>query len=141
MVSGKDHGTLLTKAFGRITRSLGSLPAILVASALVLVWVVGLFFVQGGFGNDTYQLVINTITTVVTFLMVFVIQNVQNRESEATQVKLDAMMQALIDLSVRLDIDLDESPLGELVGVEEADEKSIQLEQRKVRAAGTPAHN
>jgi low affinity Fe/Cu permease len=45
--------------------------------------------------SDTWQLVINTATTIVTFLMVFVIQNTQNREGEAMQVKLDELIRAV----------------------------------------------
>src|SRR5918996_5655706 len=44
--------------------------------------------------SDTWQLVINTATTIVTFLMVFIIQNTQNRDTEAIQVKLDALIRA-----------------------------------------------
>ena len=47
-----------------------------------------------GFSN-TWQLVINTATTIVTFLMVFVIQNTQNRDGEAVQIKLDELIRAL----------------------------------------------
>ena len=45
--------------------------------------------------SDTWQLVINTATTVITFLMVFLIQNTQNRDSEAVQVKLDELIRAV----------------------------------------------
>ena len=45
--------------------------------------------------SDTWQLVINTVTTIVTFLMVFLIQNTQNRDSEAMQIKLDELIRAL----------------------------------------------
>jgi low affinity Fe/Cu permease len=59
------------------------------ASGVVLVWAVsGPVF---GF-NDTWQLVINTSTTIVTFLMVFLIQNTQNRDTDALQVKLDELI-------------------------------------------------
>jgi low affinity Fe/Cu permease len=59
------------------------------AAGLVLAWIVtGPLF---GF-SDTWQLVINTGTTIVTFLMVFLIQNIQNRDGEATQVKLDELL-------------------------------------------------
>jgi low affinity Fe/Cu permease len=58
---------------------------------LILVWAVtGPVF---GF-SDTWQLVINTGTTIVTFLMVFLIQNTQNRDSEAVQLKLDELIRA-----------------------------------------------
>ena len=63
--------------------------AFAVATAIIVAWIVcGPIF---GF-SDTWQLVINTATTIVTFLMVFLIQNTQNRESAAIQLKLDELI-------------------------------------------------
>jgi low affinity Fe/Cu permease len=73
----------------RATHWSGSAAAFLLAVAVVLLWIVtGPLF---GF-SDTLQLVINTGTTIVTFLMVFLIQNSQNRDSAAIQVKLDEVI-------------------------------------------------
>lgn len=60
--------------------------------ALVLMWLVsGPFF----HFSDTWQLIVNTGTTIITFLMVFIIQNTQNRDNLAINIKLDAMMEKL----------------------------------------------
>ena len=87
-----------TKSSSRFTnfakatsRATGRPSAFLVAGAIIAVWAIsGPLFRF----SDTWQLVINTGTTVVTFLMVFLIQNTQNRDSEALQVKLDELIRA-----------------------------------------------
>ena len=84
---------------GAITRAAGSAKAFLVAVAVVVVWAVtGPIF---GF-SDTWQLVINTGTTIVTFLMVFLIQQSQNKDSLAIQLKLNELVAALEGASNRL---------------------------------------
>ena len=70
----------------------GTPAAFLIALAVVLIWVItGPLFHY----SDTWQLVINTGTTIVTFLMVFLIQNTQNRDAKALQIKLSELIVAL----------------------------------------------
>ena len=85
------------------------------AVAVILVWIcTGPFF---GFG-DTWQLVINTGTTIVTFLMVFLIQNTQNLDSEAMQVKLDELIRA-VDGAHNVLLDLEQLEEDELDSIRE----------------------
>jgi low affinity Fe/Cu permease len=89
-----------------LTYALGSFPALAGSILLVVVW--GLTGPLFNF-SDTWQLFINTTTTVVTFWMVFVIQNSANRAAKATQLKLDELIRALAD--ARNDfIQLDRAP-------------------------------
>jgi low affinity Fe/Cu permease len=77
------------KAAHKVSTLVGSPVAFLIAFAVVLAWAAsGPIF---GF-SDTWQLVINTGTTIVTFLMVFLIQNTQNRDSRAIHMKLDELI-------------------------------------------------
>lgn len=119
------------RAVGAVTKAFGSLPAIIAAFLLIVVWIAGGFPGHRWF-DDTYQLVINTITTIITFLMVFVIQNTQNRGDTALQTKIDAQSKALARLLH--DVGIDEPELLEdLVGVEDLPEGEIEAEQQRVR--------
>jgi low affinity Fe/Cu permease len=76
----------------RVTRAMGSPFALAASAAIIVLWAVtGPIF---GF-SDTWQLAINTGTTIVTFLMVFVIQNSQNRDAKAVHAKLDELIRAV----------------------------------------------
>ena len=74
------------------SRATGRPLTFLLALLVIVIWAVSGPLFQF---SDTWQLVINTGTTIVTFLMVFLIQNTQNRDSEAMQVKLDEIIRAL----------------------------------------------
>ncbi len=88
----------------RTATLMGSYWAFIVAVLVILVWVVsGPLFRF----SDTWQLIINTGTTIVTFLMVFLIQNTQNREARATQLKLDELIRALREANDQL-IDIED---------------------------------
>ena len=85
-----DH--IFTAIAGRIAAFAGRPAAFVIALALVIVWAAtGPLF---GF-SEVWQLVINTGTTIVTFLMVFLVQNTQNRDSAAMQAKLDELLRAV----------------------------------------------
>jgi low affinity Fe/Cu permease len=78
----------------RIASWSGQPLAFILASTVIIGWIVtGPFFHY----SDTWQLIINTSTTIVTFLMVFLIQNAQNRDGSGIQAKLDELIRAVTD--------------------------------------------
>jgi low affinity Fe/Cu permease len=85
------HDGGFEKFAGKVASWTGHPRVFAIACLIILLW--GLTGPLFGFG-DTWQLVINTGTTIVTFLMVFLIQNTQNREAKATQIKLDELIRA-----------------------------------------------
>jgi low affinity Fe/Cu permease len=100
--------TQFAKATSRV---MGRPITFVIAVAIIVAWALtGPIFHY----SDTWQLVINTSTTIITFLMVFLIQNTQNRDTEALQIKLDELIRAvgraqneLIDLEEMDDEELD----------------------------------
>jgi low affinity Fe/Cu permease len=130
--SGGSHDTAST-LFGRMANATaawsGKPIAFLMAFGVVLVWgITGPIFHY----SDTWQLVINTGTTIVTFLMVFLIQNTQNRDTLALQIKLSELILALKDAD------------DKVADIEDRRTKSSRKLMRKLseslrrRALGTP---
>ncbi|HVW00192.1 MAG TPA: low affinity iron permease family protein [Planctomycetaceae bacterium] len=108
------------RQFARVAAmAAGSAWAFWIAVAIVLIWgVTGPIFRY----SDTWQLVINTGTTIITFLMVFLIQNAQNRDGKAVQLKLDEIIRAL------------KNARNELIDLEElSDEQLTRLQQEFTR--------
>jgi low affinity Fe/Cu permease len=109
----RSQFTRFAKAIARLT---GRPFAFITAVSLILAWLVTGPLFQF---SDTWQLVINTGTTVITFLMVFLIQATQNRDAEAVQVKLDELLRAtagahnaLLDLEQLEERELDQILAG-----------------------------
>ena len=98
---------------------------------LIVLWVV-----TGPLFNfsDTWQLVINTTTTIVTFLMGFLIQHTQNKETEALQIKLDELIRATKGAHNAL-IDLEESTEQRMTSIKRQYKKLSKAAQRKSRAS------
>ena len=120
--------------FAKITSKATGRPlAFMLAVGVVLAWVI-----TGPIFNfsDTWQLVINTATTVVTFLMVFLIQNTQNRDTEALQVKLDELLRVTKGAHVAL-LDLENLSDKELDEIQDSYIKLAEDAREKLRRGGT----
>jgi low affinity Fe/Cu permease len=95
----KKRASFFEKFAGKITKATGTPSAFMIAAGIIIVWgITGPLF---GY-SDTWQLVINTGTTIITFLMVFVIQHSQNKDTMALQVKLNELIAASPTASNRL---------------------------------------
>ena len=104
-----DH--FFTAIANRISGFVGDPVAFILAALTIIVWgVTGPIFHY----SDTWQLVINTSTTIITFLMVFLIQNSQNRDAAAMQAKLDELIRAVREAR------------GQFIGIEHRTDKEIQ---------------
>jgi low affinity Fe/Cu permease len=111
--------SLFTK-FARVASTVTGRPATFIVAVLIIVgWaVLGPFFDF----SDTWQLVINTGTTIITFLMVFLIQNTQNRDTEALQIKLDEIIRSI------------KGARNEVLDLEEMDEKELDVIRKEYLA-------
>jgi low affinity Fe/Cu permease len=126
------------------SQAAGRASAFMMAAGVVLVWAItGPLFQY----SDTWQLVINTGTTIVTFLMVFLIQNSQNRDSAAIQVKLDELIRVSTAHNSFVGIEhLTDDELEEIRGkcerraeAEKAGEASVKRTGEKARKAAERA--
>jgi low affinity Fe/Cu permease len=108
--------TLFKKAAKHASVATGRPATFLMALALIVVWAtLGPVFHY----SDTWQLVINTTTTIITFLMVFLIQNTQNRDTAALQIKLDELIRSV------------EGAHNALLDLEELDDEMLDKVKRR----------
>jgi len=119
------HNNSWFTRFAKRTSCQAGKPATFAAAVIIIVlWAIsGPIF---GF-SDTWQLVINTGTTIITFLMVFLIQNSQNRDSEALQIKLDELIRVQKEANNAL-MNLEDLPEEDLDGIRD---EFIRLAEKK----------
>jgi low affinity Fe/Cu permease len=117
----KPQQGLFYKLARKTSEAVGSPIASIAAVSTILVWAI-----TGPFFNfsDTWQLVINTGTTIVTFLMVFLIQNSQNRDAKAVQIKLDELIRSI------------DSARNKMIDVENSSEQELQELQQDFSKLG-----
>ena len=102
--------------FSRFARTASGWFAHPIAFALAILFVIGWAVLGPVFHfSDTWQLVINTSTTILTFLMVFLVQNAQNRDARAMQLKLDELLRAATDAR------------NEMIDLEDLTEEQLQV--------------
>ncbi len=121
MRNQRPHQGLFYKLARRTSEAVGSPLASILAVTVIIIWAItGPIFKF----SDTWQLVINTGTTIVTFLMVFLIQNSQNRDAKAVQIKLDELIRAI------------DSAHDEIIDVEDDSEQELKKLEKKFSKLG-----
>ncbi len=140
MEQSKNHTSTLGAGFGRFSaqmaREAGSAKAFIFAIAIIVGW--------GAIGpiyhySDTWQLVINTGTTIITFLMVFLIQNTQNRDARAIHLKLDELIRSVKEAHNEM-IDIERLTDQELEHLGKHYERIREIsEKRRQRPAAPPS--
>ena len=124
MARPNSKSSWFTRFANGASRTTGKPVTFVLALLVVVVWgVTGPIFDY----SDTWQLIINTGTTIVTFLMVFLIQNTQNRDSEAMHVKMDELIRALSGAH------------NALLDLEELDEKTLDTIRSRYRKLAAKA--
>jgi low affinity Fe/Cu permease len=121
MRNQRSQQSFFYKLARKTSEAVGSPFASISAVTVIIIWALtGPIFKF----SDTWQLVINTGTTIVTFLMVFLIQNSQNRDAKAVQIKLDELIRAI------------DSARNEIIDVEDSSEQELQKLQQDFSGLG-----
>lgn len=116
--------SFFTRFAGVTATATGKPAAFLIAASVIVIW--GISGPLFGF-SDTWQLVINTGTTIVTFLMVFLIQNTQNRDTHALQLKLDELIKAI------------DAASNEVLDAEDFEDKDLEKRRKEMVALADEA--
>jgi low affinity Fe/Cu permease len=118
----------------KAAKATGSSPAFLTVCLITLVWLAsGPFF----HWSDTWQLIINTVSNIVAMLMLFLIQNTQNRESAALQLKADELLRAMRGAQNAF-INLEELSEEDLLIIKERYARMAELARAKAGIASSP---
>lgn len=122
---------IFTKIASRCASLMGQPQAFIISAGLVIVWAA-----SGPLLNysDTWQLIVNTATTVLTFLAVFLIQNSQNRDGAAMQAKLDEILRS-IDLAREEFVGIEHLTDRQIEAIREALENDIKNKEGKDRSS------
>jgi low affinity Fe/Cu permease len=115
---------LFYKIARKTSEAVGSPYASITAVTVIIIWAITGPIFQF---SDTWQLVINTGTTIVTFLMVFLIQNSQNRDAKAVQIKLDELIRSI------------DAARNEVIDIENSSEKDLKKLQQDFSGLGNNA--
>jgi low affinity Fe/Cu permease len=115
---------LFYKIARKTSEAVGSPYASITAVTVIVIWAITRPIFQF---SDTWQLVINTGTTIVTFLMVFLIQNSQNRDAKAVQIKLDELIRSI------------DAARNEVIDIENSSEKDLKKLQQDFSGLGNNA--
>lgn len=114
---------IFTRFTSAVSKAMGHAWIFVAAVALLIIWALSGPLL--GF-SDTWQLIINTSTTIITFLMVFIIQNTQNRDNMAINLKLDALMKET------------GASTEKLLEAEEESDKKLEKEKKQMRNGKKP---
>jgi len=125
--SNKNHSNTFEKFATHVCKMTGSTPAFIIALFIVIIWAI-----TGPFFNfsETWQLVINTGTTIITFLMVFLIQKAQNKDSLAIQLKLNELVASNEFSSNRL-VDIESMTEEEMIIIQKYYHRLSELSKKE----------
>lgn len=107
--------TMFDRFAGKAAELVSRAPFFAFCCLLIIVWAPTIVL----FPLDTWQLIINTVTTIITFLLIALLQNTSRRSDDATQHKLNAIAQALTVVLIDMDSEREADELSEAMGLEE----------------------